>query len=172
MKYRKLRIAWSVAWGVVAVLLCVMWARSYWRLEQLSTQPSNTASVDPVLESLHGRLWIICPQHGFGKRWLLSSVRPEEYWHVKTMADVYRPKDVIGFGFGYYTQPGICFPYWFLAVVSVALAAAIWIHWARLLTNAPWFRAIQATPRFSLRTLLIAITLVAVGLGVVVWATR
>ena len=30
MKYRKLRIAWSVAWGVVAVLLCVLWVRSYW----------------------------------------------------------------------------------------------------------------------------------------------
>ena len=26
---RKLRIAWSVAWGVVAVLLCVLWVRSY-----------------------------------------------------------------------------------------------------------------------------------------------
>ena len=29
MKFRKLRIAWSVAWGVVAVLLCVLWVRSY-----------------------------------------------------------------------------------------------------------------------------------------------
>src|SRR6187549_3492704 len=29
MKYRKLRITWSVAWGVVAVLLCVLWVRSY-----------------------------------------------------------------------------------------------------------------------------------------------
>src|SRR4051794_17100143 len=30
MKYRKLRIAWSVAWGVAAVLLCVLWVRSYY----------------------------------------------------------------------------------------------------------------------------------------------
>ena len=30
MKYRKLRIAWSVGWGVVAVLLIVLlWVRSY-----------------------------------------------------------------------------------------------------------------------------------------------
>src|SRR5689334_25278648 len=28
MKYRKLRIAWSVVWGVVAVLLIVLWIRS------------------------------------------------------------------------------------------------------------------------------------------------
>ena len=30
MRFRKLRIAWSVAWGVVAVLLIVLWVRSYW----------------------------------------------------------------------------------------------------------------------------------------------
>ena len=31
MKFRKLRIAWSVVWGVAAVLLIVLWVRSYWR---------------------------------------------------------------------------------------------------------------------------------------------
>jgi hypothetical protein len=30
MKYRKLRIACSVGWGVVAVLLIMLWLRSYW----------------------------------------------------------------------------------------------------------------------------------------------
>src|SRR6187200_3145139 len=29
MKYRKLRIAWSVGWGVVAVLLAVVWIQSF-----------------------------------------------------------------------------------------------------------------------------------------------
>lgn len=29
MKYRKVRIAWSVAWALVAVLLCALWVRSY-----------------------------------------------------------------------------------------------------------------------------------------------
>src|SRR5690349_16362953 len=29
MKYRKRRIAWSVVWGLLAVLLCVLWVRSY-----------------------------------------------------------------------------------------------------------------------------------------------
>src|SRR5690242_4400156 len=29
MKYRKLRIAWSVIWGVASVLLIVLWLRSY-----------------------------------------------------------------------------------------------------------------------------------------------
>jgi hypothetical protein len=31
MKYRKLRIAWSVFWGIVAVLLVALWVRSYYR---------------------------------------------------------------------------------------------------------------------------------------------
>src|SRR3954465_12938116 len=29
MRFRKLRIAWSVFWGVVCVLLIVLWVRSY-----------------------------------------------------------------------------------------------------------------------------------------------
>jgi hypothetical protein len=31
MKYRKLRIAWSVAWGIVAALFVVLWVLSYWQ---------------------------------------------------------------------------------------------------------------------------------------------
>jgi hypothetical protein len=30
MKHCKLRIAWSVTWGVVAAFLCMMWVRSHW----------------------------------------------------------------------------------------------------------------------------------------------
>src|SRR5436190_20522291 len=35
MKFRKLRIAWSVWWGVVAVLLCVVWVHSYFSFDLL-----------------------------------------------------------------------------------------------------------------------------------------
>ena len=44
MKYRKLRIAWSVAWGVVAVLLCVLWVRSYWWAERFCLAKSHRQS--------------------------------------------------------------------------------------------------------------------------------
>jgi hypothetical protein len=46
-------------------------------------------------------------------------------------------------------------PYWAIVLPSAALASVPWIRWSK---------------RFSLRTLLIATTLVAVVLGVVVWA--
>ena len=30
MRFRKLRIAWSVVCGIACVLLIVLWVRSYW----------------------------------------------------------------------------------------------------------------------------------------------
>src|SRR5438105_1666000 len=35
MRFRKLRIAWSVFWGLAAVLLIALWVRSYWILNSL-----------------------------------------------------------------------------------------------------------------------------------------
>jgi hypothetical protein len=49
----------------------------------------------------------------------------------------------------------VCIPDWLLIFISIAFAAAPWIRW-----------------RFSLRTLLIATTLVAVVLGLVVWMSQ
>jgi hypothetical protein len=60
------------------------------------------------------------------------------------------------FGFAYYEDGSVTAllaPHWFAALVFAALAAIPWI-------SRSW--------RFSLRTLLIATTLVAVGLGVIV----
>jgi hypothetical protein len=45
-------------------------------------------------------------------------------------------------------------PYWLIVVFTVALAAAPSLHWSK---------------RFSLRSPLITTTLVAVGLGLIVW---
>src|SRR5690349_13539570 len=36
MKFRKLRIAWSVFWGLACVLLVVLWVRSYWCADTVS----------------------------------------------------------------------------------------------------------------------------------------
>ena len=45
MKYRKLRIAWSVFWGVACVLLVVLWARSDWYLDQMYCEHSGLRPV-------------------------------------------------------------------------------------------------------------------------------
>jgi hypothetical protein len=49
----------------------------------------------------------------------------------------------------------IVFPHWFVVVVCTGAAALPWLSWSRT---------------FSLRTLLIGMTMLAVGLGLVVWA--
>jgi hypothetical protein len=87
MKYRKLRIAWSVGWGVLCLLLIVLWVRS-------------------------------------------------DHW-----------ADAIGYG--------IDFPAWLATLFAASLVVA---------TLLPW--------RFTLRTLLIGMTVLAVVLGIVVWVAR
>jgi hypothetical protein len=49
MRYRKLRIVWSVAWGIAAVLLIALWARSYWWCDNFAI-----AQVGPVGSSMYG----------------------------------------------------------------------------------------------------------------------
>ena len=45
MRSRKLRIAWSVWWGVAAVLAIMLWARSYWIADWLLGGNVNVMSV-------------------------------------------------------------------------------------------------------------------------------
>jgi hypothetical protein len=64
--------------------------------------------------------------------------------------------------FGFYVDLGkprsmSVMPHWFLLLVSSSAGILPWIRWST---------------RFSLRTLLIATTLVAVGLGLIVYAAR
>ena len=54
------------------------------------------------------------------------------------------------------TSAGVYVPFWSLVVLATVFALAPWLKWFR---------------NFSLRTLLIATTLVAVGLGILVWSS-
>src|SRR5262245_48974732 len=67
MKYRKLRIAWSVAWGVIAVVLCVLWVRSYWRADALETPYGYQ------LVSLYGSFQVAPMDVPVGTNWKLNS---------------------------------------------------------------------------------------------------
>src|ERR1700749_739105 len=63
-------------------------------------------------------------------------------------------------GLRWYFKPNlwaVIFPYWILIAVVVAIASLSRLH---------------GTKRFSLRTLLVATTLVAVGLSLIVWAAK
>ena len=143
MKYRKLRIAWSVAWGLLAVLLCVLWVRSYWWADFICFDRSG--DFEPVVRSEVGTISIFPPGV---TSWTLRHV---EFYFPNAGLEI---KAVL-LGRFELDSTELTFPHWFAVAVS------------GLMVVAPWLPL-----RFSLRTLLIATTLVAVGLGLVVWASR
>jgi hypothetical protein len=144
MTYRKLRIAWSVAWGTVAVLLCLLWVRSYWR--QDSVQGFVTSTYEVGISSHKGQgslsLYAINGYRTYYSGWNWSS------------------KEVSGrnpdWGFSYSSS------FWGFTIKApqIVLMACI-----GTLAAAPWL----PFKRFSLRTSLIATTLIAVVLGLIVW---
>ena len=137
MTYRKLRIAWSVAWGITGVLLCVLWVRSYWWAE--ISNPVMTARLPRAM--LDGKLIYTEVQ-----------TRPNRY-EPDPIVTSYLPGFIV-FSYNGFTVSGFAtaIPPWAL-MPPVAFAVALpWLHW-----------------HFSLRTLLIATTLIAVVLGLIVW---
>jgi hypothetical protein len=144
MRYRKLRIAWSLIWGLVAVLLIMLWVRSY---------------------SYQQPLYAHFPVAGYlqiaGCEGVIEIVVKDERLPpgLRFNDDAFRERTVLPWLFRF-TPPSrfggwqinCNVPYWF-AVVSGAVCSVV-----------PWLPS-----RFTLRTLLIATTLVAVVLGLVVW---
>jgi hypothetical protein len=158
MKHRKLRIAWSVAWSVVAVLLIALWVRSYWTWDTVSyyTDPYDPIKIPRTVEfeSWRGVCAVYSEPIGdfselpFFQRWTHSTKSPpvwipETQWSFKN-GD---PEDRHEFKV----------PHWFLLGIIGTVAATPWLYKQR---------------RFSLRTLLIATTLVAMGLAAIVWQMR
>lgn len=133
MRYRKLRIAWSVAWGVVAVLLCVLWVRSYsWtdmtRFSEVISSNGKLHFNQTVMVTFSGKV-------GFGP---LEARRRIGIYTMQTarIEIVKRSGD------------GPTIPYWSLVLTAIVLSGVPWLRY-----------------RFSLRTLLIATTLIAIALG-------
>jgi hypothetical protein len=143
MKYRKLRIAWSVAWGVACLLLIALWARSY-SFEDFVAKSrielcSNRGTVMFIVRSTFSHPALFrrsAPLHNE-----ILGPRNFAYWQGKD----FNNQD--------YTCLNL--PHWFSILTLSAIAYVPWLRW-----------------QFSLRALLIATTLVAVALGSIVYVTR
>jgi hypothetical protein len=143
MRFRKLRIAWSVVWGVVAVLLCVLWVRSYWRVDYIEKE---TSVIGWNAGSVRGEIAF--------SSWHTSSLDIPNWKYENYQPDYNEPLPKGGFLFRVGNGALFVFaPHCSLVLVACIFAALPWVRF--------W--------RFSLRTLLIATTLVAVGLGLIVW---
>ena len=148
-----LRIAFSAACLIACVLLIALWVRSYQRFDVLAYirydnavgNSSERGSLSPFFESDSNHNWK--PVAG---RWYFHSEIIDSF--ARQMPHVILSWEEFLWD---YHPPSNCVPHWTLVVVLVTLSAVPWI------------------PRqFGLRTLLIATTLIAVLLGLIVWAVR
>jgi hypothetical protein len=141
MKYRKLRIAWSAGCGTICLLLIVLWVRSYWWCDVTVMSLSRSQCIS--LASKDGDVGCaLCPTSK--AEWKIYSIGMDEI-RIRTG---WNPQ---GFYWSWQVGPMVQVRHWFAVCVVVAFAAL------------PWIRL-----RFSLRTLLIGMTLVAVVLGLIV----
>ncbi len=145
---RRLRIAVSIFFAVPAVLLCVLWVRSYWWYDALQVPISHSKNL--FGSSAAGGLAF--------DTLLVGNVRPFG-WQAILLSDVFasaHPKPPLKLfpSFFRFGPDDVFVPHWFLVIVSTAIATLPWLHWSN---------------RFSLRNMLIATTLLAVVLGLAIW---
>jgi hypothetical protein len=151
---RRVRIAMSMFFGVLTLGLCVLWVRSYstWR-----------STHGPVGKHVLNFQWAK-GEIGIGYwdwkykhfPWSFhSNIVDERIWPSATGGP---PLSKLGIRWYKQLAPAmtlVVIPFWLPILIAVAIAAT------------PWIRHFY---HFSLRTMLIATTLVAVALGLIAWA--
>jgi hypothetical protein len=160
MTYRKLRIAWSVGCGFACLPLIVLWVHTLHNQIKGAVWASDSRCVSVVIF----RHWVQFDGAYYGSN-IPSSLRPDRYYydlHVDQPGPLTSP--VHRSLAQHYSPPrsdratlSLAGPLWF-PMIMIALFGIL-----------PWSWAITGLRQFSLRTLLIATTMVAVGLGFIVW---
>jgi hypothetical protein len=159
---RALRITWTVFCGLACVLLIVLWVRSYWKLDGIS---GHRGSEYVYLDILMGKFHYSRSTQAAGVP--SQPTIPWRAFHGPIFDTDLTPRQsetagshhILGFGWNVWGNG------W---EISVALWLPVLI--SGILAVAPWIR--QVKWRFTLRTLLIATTLVAVVLGSAVYTFR
>lgn len=140
-----LRIAVSVFFGVLTVALCVLWVWSKWRLYELNFGLCGYTAGIAAADGVFG----IGYYPGDSPLVL----------HKAHLSDQVKERmaEVAPLGFALSLSPkkvGVNLPIWLLVLLSGSIVVVVYVR------------------QFSLRTLLIATTLVAIVLGLAVWASR
>ena len=133
MRFRKLRIVWSVGWGLAAVLLIVIWAHSGVHVGGVGWR-SATHGVH--VHSIMGYV-IVVEAHEFKPQYAF----PNWEWHVgskpitdpvNVRRDIMNYHKALGFGWGESLgQRFLMAPHWFLVSVFATLAVLPWIRQLR-----------------------------------------
>jgi hypothetical protein len=152
MRFLKLRIAWSLGCGILCLLLMVWWLRSYWECSLLhfSVPPDwggHVLVVDGVVEVAKYKVvgsvqWDVTNMYSEGR----AEFNDPGYQYLGFNLIIISPR--------WYE---IDFPLWFGILLVGCCGFSPWWPWPMT---------------FSLRTLLVATTLVAVVLGLIVWMSQ
>src|SRR4029077_17568353 len=130
MLRKRLRIAWTVFFAVLTVVLCLLCVRSYWWADLLKTRTSTVAA--SALGNAHfaGTVGFYPSEQKptyplIGTSLYLACVRIVP----NPSADAYRNTYSIGS-----VRTTIVIPYFLPIAVTVSLAAAPWVTWSKQFT--------------------------------------
>jgi hypothetical protein len=147
LKY--LRIAVTALSLTACVLLVALWVRSYRWLDNVNVSTAGTTA----LHSFDGAIGFV--YSGRSSSPGVTSVSAKE---LRPLTEKTSGEKTTNWYFDWNrTGTAVRCPHWFVTLLLGIFAAVPWLHWNK---------------RFSLRTLLIATTLVAVGLGLIVVVGR
>jgi hypothetical protein len=154
LKYRRLRLLVSAFCAIACMLLVALWGRSYRWMDQvfiplpgdrvLMVVSTSSKLTVRAVDDLNVRMIV-------GSNCVRQSDRLSEWFGAQ-------PKFTIGSHFHFTAyKDGVMAPHWLAALLAAAVGAL------------PWIRSFG---RFSLRALLIAMTAIAVLLGIFVASMR
>ncbi len=146
-----LRIAFSALCGITAVLLVVLWVRSYSVADEIHGRPRNKSFGSSFeIRADYGFIGVVGYPNLFeflkAKQWTLERYGTGQ----KAYSQLVPYYDHVANG-----VVELFVPFWIATSVAAISAAAPWLRW-----------------HFSLRTLLLATTAIAILLGLIVWSMQ
>src|SRR5215213_3399771 len=113
-----------------------------------------TTKLQMGIASIPGSCLIQTSNQISSETWTTSKQPTDDSWRIMEEGGLLYDSRILG-GVAAYKSGFLVVTYWFLISAAICVGIAPWLRW-----------------RFSLRTLLIATTLVAVVLGLIVWSIK
>jgi hypothetical protein len=160
-----LRIAWTVWWGVVCVLVVMLWVRSYIFFDRCNVPMPRQSGISATTGQGEMQFRVDFVTTGWNRTfwWPKGLPLDEKAGRERIARNRERWLQILNhslLGFGFRTTPDfwlVITPLWFVVLLFVTLAYF------------PWF---PLSWTFSLRNLLIATTLIAILLRLIVYCVK
>jgi hypothetical protein len=145
-----LRIAFSALCGIVCLLLIALWVRSYWWMDGINGPARGTQML--ICQSIRGKPCVMLTPRSNpaqGQRWIFANDPLEKLKPPTFIKEMGKTNLAVGLGWSISSNGfSVVLPHWVFAILAVLPAVVPWI-WPE---------------RYSLLTLLIGMTIVALAL--------